>query len=361
MVYTLGTVTGKGIKSVNYTYTDDGVTLIVTLTDNTTTQFTIPKGDKGDTGDTGVSITGVELVSRTGLNDLYVVQFSDGTTNNFTVTNGRDAIIDNKMDIESTNALENRIITNELIDIHTELDTKYNEMNILQLLHDYAHVSDEKASRITIESSKDILSYANGDTATITATVYDSNNNPFPNQKVVFYKDDIVLDTGVTDGNGEATYEYQSQGVGDIVFGASIGSLFIETYSIEDCSYYNPDSITSTISTDITLPSSDYIISWKTARQGSSIAYLALTVDSANTVVGLGSFDGKNGIYPNSVTTTPIPSTETEITLKYENGTYTYSWGNVVLTTSTLGIASKIVEIGARDSGYVKELKIKPL
>ena len=103
------------------------------------------------------------------------------------------------------------------------------------------------------------------------------------------------------------------------------------------------------------------MVSWKTARQYSSIAYLALTIDSANTVVGLASGDGKNGIYPNPITTTVIPSTETEITLKYENGTYTYSWGEVVLTTSTLGIASKIVEIGARNSGYVKELKIKPL
>lgn len=137
--------------------------------------------------------------------------------------------------------------------------------------------------------------------------------------------------------------------------------LLTETYVVEDCSYYNSDSITSTISTDITLPASDYIISWKTARQGSNFAYLVLTIDSANTVVGLASGDGRNGIYPNPLTTTVFPSTETEITLKYENGTYTYSWGNVVLTTSTLGIASKIVEIGARTSGYVKELKIKPL
>lgn len=77
--------------------------------------------------------------------------------------------------------------------------------------------------------------------------------------------------------------------------------------------------------------------------------------------MGLGSVDGKNGIYPNPITTTPIPSSETEITLKYENGTYTYSWGEIELTTSSLSIASKLDEIGARNNGYVKELKIKPL
>lgn len=137
--------------------------------------------------------------------------------------------------------------------------------------------------------------------------------------------------------------------------------LLTETYVVEDCSYYNSDSITSTISTDIALPSSDYVISWKTARQGQSYAYLLVLIDSTRTAIGLGSGNGANGIYPNPTTSTVIPSTETEITLKYENGTYTYSWGNVVLTTSTLGIASKIVEIGARTSGYVKELKIKPL
>ena len=220
---------------------------------------------------------------------------------------------------------------------------------------------------MVVVCDKSILSAADGEFATVSAQLTSGGFPvPFAGELITFevrkQSDDSLVETltDTTDGTGKASVEYFGKGVGDLYIKVGCRSV-IETYDIEDCSYYNSNSITSTTSVDIGLPSSDYVVSWKTARQSSSFSYLILTIDSENHVVGLGSSNGNNGIYPNPVTTTPIPSTETEITLKYENGTYTYSWGEVVLTTSTLGIASKIVEIGARNSGYVKELKVKPL
>jgi len=220
---------------------------------------------------------------------------------------------------------------------------------------------------MVVVCDKSILSAADGEFATVSAQLTSGGFPvPFAGELITFevrkQSDDSLVETltDTTDNTGLASVEYFGKGVGDLNIQCKCRSL-IETYEIEDCSYYNPNSITSTTSANITLPSSDYVVSWKTARQSNSISYIRLLIDSANTTVGLGSADGKNGIYPNPITTTPIPSSETEITLKYENGTYTYSWGDVVLTTSSLNTATKIDEIGARNNGYVKELKIKPL
>lgn len=46
------------------------------------------KGDKGDTGATGNGISTIVKTSTSGLVDTYTITFTDGTTSNFTVTNG---------------------------------------------------------------------------------------------------------------------------------------------------------------------------------------------------------------------------------------------------------------------------------
>ncbi len=87
---------------------------------------------------------------------------------------------------------------------------------------------------ITLTADKNILSYADNDTVTLTAT-YEGTN--VSGKSVVFKIGDTVLDTVNTDSNGIATYEYESQGVGDVTITVECMNLQ-ETYVIEDCFAY---------------------------------------------------------------------------------------------------------------------------
>ena len=49
-----------------------------------------PQGETGERGEDGVSIISVDLTSSDGLVDIYTITYSDGTTSNFVVTNGKD-------------------------------------------------------------------------------------------------------------------------------------------------------------------------------------------------------------------------------------------------------------------------------
>lgn len=49
-----------------------------------------PQGEQGEKGETGVSIVAIDLTSSDGLADVYTITYSDGSTSNFVVTNGKD-------------------------------------------------------------------------------------------------------------------------------------------------------------------------------------------------------------------------------------------------------------------------------
>ena len=73
---------GQSIKSIKKTSTNGLVdTYTVTLTDGTTSTFTVENG-KG--------ITKIEKTGSSGLTDTYTTTYNDGTTSTFTVTNGKD-------------------------------------------------------------------------------------------------------------------------------------------------------------------------------------------------------------------------------------------------------------------------------
>lgn len=84
---------------------------------------------------------------------------------------------------------------------------------------------------LTLISDKDILSATDSDVATLTAKVYGSDVS---GKSVVFKNGSTVLDTVTTDSNGEAEYEYTSQGAGDVTITAEY-QLLQETYTIQDC------------------------------------------------------------------------------------------------------------------------------
>lgn len=71
---------GQSIKKVIKTSTSGLVdTYTITLTDGTTSTFTVTNGK---------AISGISKTGTSGLVDTYTIRFNDGTTSTFTVTNG---------------------------------------------------------------------------------------------------------------------------------------------------------------------------------------------------------------------------------------------------------------------------------
>lgn len=93
---------------------------------------------------------------------------------------------------------------------------------------------------VSLTSNKSILSYADSESATLSATVLDSDSEPVEGVSVEFFNGATSLGTADTNSSGVATKTYASAGAGDLSFTAKVGSLVSETYSIEDCIWYNP-------------------------------------------------------------------------------------------------------------------------
>lgn len=96
---------------------------------------------------------------------------------------------------------------------------------------------------LVLQADKSILSHYDNDNCVLTATLYDNNNTPMEGLGVVFKNGDIVLATITTNSSGVAEYTYNSQGVGDVTITVECMNL-LETYSIQDCSYYNTTEVT---------------------------------------------------------------------------------------------------------------------
>ena len=85
---------GQSIKGIEKTGTDVLVdTYTITLTDGTTSTFTVTNG-KG--------ISSLEKTGKRGLVDTYTIKFNDGTASTFTVTNGADGEVTNIQAIATT-------------------------------------------------------------------------------------------------------------------------------------------------------------------------------------------------------------------------------------------------------------------
>ena len=99
-------------------------------------------------------------------------------------------------------------------------------------------------TNVTVNSSKQILSYANNESSTITALVTDQQNIPMANKTVTFKRDGnnfgSNLGTGVTNENGIATCSnaYNSFNRGDVTITAECENI-TSNYTIEDCKFYD--------------------------------------------------------------------------------------------------------------------------
>lgn len=80
------------------------------------------------------------------------------------------------------------------------------------------HLKNIKVKPLTVldlSSDVSVLSYNDSDSTTLTAT-FTNGGTPLVGETISFYANDTLLGTSITNNNGEATYTYNSEGVGDI-------------------------------------------------------------------------------------------------------------------------------------------------
>ena len=99
---------------------------------------------------------------------------------------------------------------------------------------------------VSLSSDVSILSAYDSDTATLTATVLDEDNQAIPNVSVEFFKGSTSLGSANTNNNGIATKSYSADGSGDLSITAECESVTSSSISIEDCIYWNSDETSVT-------------------------------------------------------------------------------------------------------------------
>ncbi len=124
------------------------------------------------------------------------------------------------------------------------------------------NVNDGSATHdyeLVVSSDKDVLSYYDEDSASLSATLTDNGvgiDGEVVSFKVYKESDDSLVETltGTTNSQGVATVSYVSKGTGDLNIHCEAlqGSLVSEIY-IEDCSYYNANEVSRTTTNGSTI------------------------------------------------------------------------------------------------------------
>ena len=90
------------------------------------------------------------------------------------------------------------------------------------------------ATTLTLTADKSILSYADSESATLSATLLDQFDAPMENETVEFFNGSTSMGTATTNSSGVATKSYSSSGAGDVRFSAEVGSLVSEIFVVKD-------------------------------------------------------------------------------------------------------------------------------
>ena len=104
-----------------------------------------------------------------------------------------------------------------------------NTVSVTIIEHDYS---------LAIASTKDILSHADSESATITGTLTDGGvavAGETLSYAIKHGSTTISTGSDTTDSNGQISVVYASTGVGDVTVEVNYGSSLQETYEIEDC------------------------------------------------------------------------------------------------------------------------------
>ena len=224
---------------------------------------------------------------------------------------------------------------------------------------------------LVLQADKSILSHYDNDNCTLTATLYDNNNTPMEGLSVVFKNGDIVLATITTDSSGVAEYTYNSQGVGDVTITAEYMNL-VQTFVVEDCTYYDTVTYTSETTKNISVPSNfklefDLYPKSRSTSGGGVSHYVKLTRPSTTDMwFGQGTSSGNHGImvrpstnyWCSSLTTL---NSDNNVVVTYDGSNVLYTCNgesNSVSYSNGFGVISGI---SSTRNGNLKNLKIKPL
>ena len=185
--------------------------------------------------DSSVTVTGTLTENDTGYPPMENVEI------NYSIVTDGSTVKTGRFDTDNTGAFSTTITgfttgtTTNLILSYTG-DSNYNSVSKTIPL-------TVSAPSLLLSSDKPILSYADSESATLTATLQSSDK---VGKTIRFYNvtEDVLLGTGVTDSDGVAqcNHLYSSQGIGDVEFEASYGSLVSEIFVLEDCKYWNDGS-----------------------------------------------------------------------------------------------------------------------
>jgi hypothetical protein len=228
-------------------------------------------------------------------------------------------------------------------------------------------------SSISLTADKSILSYADSESATLSATVLDSNDDPMSGVTVTFYNGSTSMGTADTNSSGVATKTYASTGAGDLSFTASVGTISSETYSIEDCTYYHESAFTSVQDNfNVSLPSA-FEVSFKVRRTSSSgnSSYLEVGGNTGNTALFGQIGGGGNSVLrlynsegSSSYNDTSVGTNSSGVDTSYKwikNGSSnTASMGTTTKTVSNSLTHGKIRKLSITNN-RIFELKVKPL
>ena len=181
-----------------------------------------------------VTVGGSVSVSGTlSLGSGMSVKIYDGTTLLDTITTGTDGAF--------SKSLSTTVAHTYSVKAVYEGSTNYNSVTSSTVSVEVVDTPTPTGSYLELTSNKSILSYYNSESATLTATLFDSNDDPVSGETVSF---DIVNSGGTvisnigsdtTDSNGAATVSYSATGAGDLNIKASSGIIFSEIYALQDC------------------------------------------------------------------------------------------------------------------------------
>lgn len=245
---------------------------------------------------------------------------------------------------------------------------------------------------VEITSDKSILSYYDSDSAVLTAQLLDgSSSASVSGVNIGIYQDNVLVDTVTTGNDGSATYTYNSQGIGDTVFEAKVGSLSSETYTVEDCIFYGLNTNAFTIPSNTTFSSNGQYITATTNTIGEKLVTLNHTLANEdnwvfenevaykgeseqlfaiiwndNTYYG-GAGYGENYVYSYMGSQTKKTHTVAigdKFTVRRENGTTSVYINGDLIESKTVSHKSTFKVgyfINKGRAQYYKNIKIKPL
>ena len=244
---------------------------------------------------------------------------------------------------------------------------------------------------VSLTGDKSILSYADSESATLSATVLDSNDDPMEGVTVTFYNGSTSMGTADTNSSGIATKTYASTGAGDLSFTATVGTISSETYSLQDCLYWNDGSSVGSleVGSNVSCTSNGSYITITTSTSSEKDVKLpvALTGDweydvtlaenlpssGGQLTFKIGTGQQWGAFNPNNTITVNLGSSQSfnktvskDMVLKitYISGVMTVYWNNEQLTYKSLTLGSGVKMGYYTNNGryqYLKNIKLKPL